>query len=327
MIMKNTIGSRNFIKAAGILFIAAVLVMSSTAVGTITQTTTMSKGNNSSRDDTILLEEGFEGGVMPPAGWTKIDYNYNKKWQIVNTTTYPQYVANGTYAAAVLRSITSPQDEKLVSPTVAIDPDAELVQLSFNVYSWTLQTGATLQVLAQTALRQDVLWDMIVDESWDTQMYRQVIINVSQYAGHSVIFTWRYVGQAGPNVAIDDIIVVQGDIPAPPIFDATMAMFQRKGVITVKLSNIQTLPGGNATDVQWSVHAYGNAILKKINETDTGVIPFLAMGSSADCSVDNVTGFCAITITITVNAPRAPPFEKTFKGLLLWRLAIIGKSA
>jgi len=327
--MKNIISNRNFKKAAGIILITAVLIVSSTAMGATTKENNSLKTNSDTRDE-ILLQEDFEGGVVPPAGWTIQKYHSTNNWQIVDSTNYPAYVHTGTYAAAVFWDYIETSDEILTTPEIQITSGAELVQMDFWVYSWTtVYTGATLKVIATIHGQGSgtVLWDMMRDESWDTQEYRQVSIDLTQYTGKAITLSFEYVGIVGPDVGLDDITVFSGKVPAVPIINATMALIQRKGVMTVSLSNVQTLPGGNATDVQWSVHAFGHAIIKTINEIDTGVIPFVAMGSSADCSVDNVTGICAITITITVNAPRAPPFEKTFKGLLLWRLAIIGKSA
>jgi hypothetical protein len=68
------------------------------------------------RPDAILLDEGFEAGAIPPAGWTRLVNNPNETWDIY--TDYPHSGANAAgvaYDPALIR-----QDEWLLSPEMPL---------------------------------------------------------------------------------------------------------------------------------------------------------------------------------------------------------------
>ncbi len=51
----------------------------------------------------------------------------------------------------------------------------------------------------------DILWDMVVDESWDTFEYRELTFDLSAYTGKTVQIAWQYVGIDGESFGLDDI--------------------------------------------------------------------------------------------------------------------------
>ena len=303
--MKKLVKQNNFLKATSILLIAAVLILSSTAIATDTQTLEQKETNPGigSFDDTILVEEHFEEGIMPPTDWTVQDFHSSKNWEIVDVGSEPDFVHAGEYAAAVFYDYISGQNERLTSPEFDISSGSELVQLSFWVYSWTLMEGGTLRVLVNSGARQDVIWDMLEDEYWETKEYREVVLDITAYEGQTISLTWQYEGQLGPDVGLDDIIVVEGEIPPPPIFEVSHPKFAI-GKVPVTITNIQTEEGGDATDVEWETVVTGNGVLKKFNETGNGTIPSLLIGSSETVEVPGLTGLGMIQISTTVTSPR-----------------------
>jgi hypothetical protein len=63
-----------------------------------------------------LLQEDFEGGDVPPDGWTEVVSNTTENWRLGSTGAY-----SGTYKARVLPDTSSaPQDEWLLSPEVEV---------------------------------------------------------------------------------------------------------------------------------------------------------------------------------------------------------------
>ena len=66
-------------------------------------------------DRTSFLWEGFEGGVMPPTGWTLIQYNPVETWEV---DTYSPF--EGTYKATCVydATYTDVQDEWMISPVM-----------------------------------------------------------------------------------------------------------------------------------------------------------------------------------------------------------------
>jgi len=63
-----------------------------------------------------LVEEGFEGGVVPPAGWEEAVTNATYNWEIGSHLPH-----TGTYSAHVYYDpVLTPQDEWLVSPQITL---------------------------------------------------------------------------------------------------------------------------------------------------------------------------------------------------------------
>jgi len=53
----------------------------------------------------------------------------------------------------------------------------------------------------------DIIWDMVADESWTTFEYREKVFDISSYAGKTIQIAWRYVGIDGESFGLDDINV------------------------------------------------------------------------------------------------------------------------
>lgn len=199
-----------------------------------TQTLTLSNSCDSDADFEIvearpsgkfaaeILFEGFEGGVMPPAGgWETFHRGTTaREWTIVDKPTYPQLVYEGEYAAWANYDQNSNSDEWLVSPVI---DSTNYKNLSLNIWvraQTEYFTDATLQVWATDVegepITNDPLWDMILDETWSyPSVYHNVVLDLSDYDGYGKMrLAWRYVGLDGDSVGLD-LIKLTGtyDIP------------------------------------------------------------------------------------------------------------------
>jgi len=71
-------------------------------------------------DPDVLIDEGFEAGAVPPAGWTLIQANPSFTWELWPFTPpwsgYP-LAYQGSFSAAVVPDWESDQDEVLLSPS------------------------------------------------------------------------------------------------------------------------------------------------------------------------------------------------------------------
>jgi len=153
--------------------------------------------------------EGFEGGVMPPAGWTTRHLGTTtRQWTLVNAGTYPQFVHSGNWAAWVNYDSTNPSDEWLYTPV--FKPTATDNQATFWAYSDTLYPGATMKVWAVKADASTVLlWDLIADENWTTSGYRLVTLDLTPFMDQEIQLAWQYVGLDGESFGLDDVYVPQ----------------------------------------------------------------------------------------------------------------------
>jgi hypothetical protein len=75
--MKKSLSKKTILKEAGVLLIASLMVLSAIVV----TANTSNKGGRS-----IVVDEGFEAGVMPPVGWTVNDPSDN--WGITTEDSY-----------------------------------------------------------------------------------------------------------------------------------------------------------------------------------------------------------------------------------------------
>ncbi len=167
--------------------------------------------------EAVVLLESFEGGAVPPAGWTVTDTNPTFNWQAV---TAPSVVQDGSFAAFVNFDGTLVQDEWLRSPVIDL-PDTPDLTLSFWALSDTQFCpfeGASVSVVVTDAADTplEAVWDMCSDETWPDFRYRLVTVDLGAYHGQSVKLAWRYAGVNGQSFGLD--LVVVDAVPLPEIF-------------------------------------------------------------------------------------------------------------
>ena len=166
-----------------------------------------------------LLAEGFEGGLMPPAGWSVIDSAASRHWQLVDTgSNPPAWIRTGTYAAWV-NYVAEDQDEWLISPlldlTYIVDPMAEFWVYANN--NWVSYAELQFLIIDGGGTFTDTLWYQS-NETWPyPSIYHQLQIDLSTYEGDSVYLAWRYVGNDGDSMAMDDILVTGESTVSQPI--------------------------------------------------------------------------------------------------------------
>ena len=167
-----------------------------------------------------LLLEGFEGGVMPPAGGWETIHNgtTTREWTIVDVATYPDFVYEGQYAAWVNYDSSSNSDEWLLTPVLDVSAVTDLT-LTFMAESDTSYPGADMKVWVTdetgTPLTPEPLWDLIRDESWSTFEYRQITVDLTEFDGYGDIrVAWQYVGLDGESFGLD-LIELTGSLDIP----------------------------------------------------------------------------------------------------------------
>ncbi len=165
----------------------------------------------------VILTEGFEGGVIPPADWTEQILNANYNWKL-STTGTPH---SGTYAADVeYDPDLVPQDEWLLSPSMTLFGNVTLSGWSNGSVYWGItpydnyDLEAWIVIGATAGDGDDTLLGKIDQETWVTNWtYAPFTYTFPAPAG-SFRIGFRYVGTDGAQAVLDDI-QIDGSAGAP----------------------------------------------------------------------------------------------------------------
>jgi uncharacterized repeat protein (TIGR01451 family) len=163
----------------------------------------------------VLLSEGFEAGAMPPSGWQVIEASTTTRhWTLIAAATHPTRVRSGAYAAWVNYEAAD-QDEWLISPVVDLSV-VETAMVGFWVYAnnnWVDGAELQLVVLDAEGVALNTLWYQS-DEVWPyPSSHRYVSVDLNDYQGEQIRLAWRYFGNDGDSLALDDIQIT-GTVPA-----------------------------------------------------------------------------------------------------------------
>jgi len=251
---------KNMLNIAGVLSIVVLMLVSVVPAMATTndvfvreptvQTKTMQQQTLFGSED-ALLSEGFEEGIMPPTGWTVINENTNRPWDIVDIQTYPDFIHGGTYAAWINYDSEFKSDNWLISPEIDVQNYSEL-SLNFWYISDTDWPGATVKVHVLGDGYDMVIWDLIEDENFSDFIYRAKTIDLSTYLpeGKFMQLAWQYIGFDGQSFGLDDIAVYESDI-TPPVTLCTLDGEQQGDVyigdVTVTLTATDNLSGVKET--------------------------------------------------------------------------------
>jgi PKD repeat protein len=168
---------------------------------------------------TALLGEGFEDGIMPPAGgWSVTNTHSVRNWTI---TSNPDFVHSGTYAGWVNYDTPEASDEWLLTPILDLTGITTL-NLDFWAISdtdWCPSGGAGANMLLHVTDAGGTpiatVWDMCGDEDWAGDFeYRFVSLGLSAYAGQTIRLAWQYVGIDGQSFGLDDVLL-SGTVVVP----------------------------------------------------------------------------------------------------------------
>jgi hypothetical protein len=303
------------LREAGILLIASFMLLPSIAVATTTTTPAVNKSNpRIGALDDLLLDEGFEDGVMPPEGWELDSAEPDVTWQITQ-----EEVHSGDYAA-LCPEAHSPydQDEWLISPEIDLF-NTEDINLIFwaNCLTYADSWTVYLYVMIDGEVVEE-LWDCVEEEDWYDGLWHNKTFNLDDYSGEIIQLAWRSVGIDSRDFYLDQIQVYAGEIPPPPeveIGDITGGgkLLSGGGVVSGEIKNVGE---GDASDVEWSISVTGNGIIRKINESDNGIISTIPAGGSESGELTVGYGLAKVNITVTASEPGGSSDTKSVDGFL-----------
>jgi len=193
-----------------------------TSAGDYTVALTVSDGTNSdtvnkanyiavgSSSGSVLLKEHFDGETFPPAGWTQKITNSAHTWKKGNSQDNPFTDIDPTNIySALVTYVAENQDEWLISPFV--DLPSGTISLEFYAgysSSWLSNATVKLQISTDGGTNWTKLGEAENDgKGWE---WRKVTVDLSDYAGQSVMLAWQYVGNDGDLMAIDNVEITQG---------------------------------------------------------------------------------------------------------------------
>ena len=326
--MKKKIKKEKLLKWTIVMVIFTTMIISSTVATAYTKSPMNSKKIEPKNEpiSSTILEQGFEEGIMPPTGWTTIDYHPSINWFVFDGE---DYVHSGVWAAVIYPD-NEPHDDWLISPEIHLSEEYDWANLSFWVRSRTLISGNNLELHIQGDGINDVIWDMIADENWDTYEYRKLTFDLTSYCGESITIAWQYSGQSGESVALDDITVEAGTNIPPPILEigeitGGWAGIGNGSMVSAEIKNVAEEEGADdATDVQWCISVTGNGVIQKINASCDDTIPLIAPGGLESVELEVGRGFGLVNITVTAYEPLYDLFvSKSVNGFLFLFFVIV----
>jgi hypothetical protein len=191
---------RRFYMVCGLICVFSMIPISATPIAEIKNHFENKAGI--SHQSKLLLFEGFEDGIMPPpSGWYLNESNPDFGWFIGE-----QGVYDGSFCGWMNFDNTNEKDNRLISPDIDLTDYSSLL-LSFWAKSDTKYPGATVEVHIKGNGFDDIVWDLIKDESWDLFEWHNVNIDISSYTGKTINISWRYIGKGGESFGLDDIVV------------------------------------------------------------------------------------------------------------------------
>ncbi|MBN2147434.1 MAG: S8 family serine peptidase [Anaerolineales bacterium] len=158
-----------------------------------------------------ILAEGFEGGAVPPSGWSRVQTNANQTWKILTVGT--PYAGN--YAADVEYDTSlGSQNEVLLTPSFSASK-ATLTFYSFGSPYWCRDThdncDLNVWIVRGNWGGTDDTMIRTVDADWTgTWIWSLTTINLTPYlsAGTPVRVAFQYIGQDGAQIGLDQITII-----------------------------------------------------------------------------------------------------------------------
>ena len=163
------------------------------------------------------INEGFEGGAVPPAGWTHVQTNPSETW-FADTLS----VHSGTYAATCnYDAALGAQEEVLYSPAISGTTGFMVQFYSMGSIYWCRDTydNCDLNIYLDT----DTTWNNgnetlvhTADGDWpDNWVWQLSQVDLSAYAdGTSYHVAFAYEGADGAQISLDDIeLLTDEDLP------------------------------------------------------------------------------------------------------------------
>ncbi|MBK9099322.1 MAG: choice-of-anchor D domain-containing protein [bacterium] len=253
--------------------------------------------------DATILSEDFEGGVVPPTGWTLESQNTSFTWYIDNASFH-----SGLYGMTVdYDPALVPQDEILVSPVIDLSSyTGQTIKLSFwwlTSYYWMVNPYDN----------GDFTVDISTDggATWPTNLFNEdavgtftswvwydanlgTHIDLSTYAGQSnVKLRFRYLAVDAAQCSVDDILIYTEYTPVLVYSDNVTVTGLGSGASqVVNFDPWTATPEGNYT-----FKAYTDLIGDLVPANDILNREFVVVGSTTfQLSVNLLNGWNMVSI-------------------------------
>jgi hypothetical protein len=166
-----------------------------------------------------LLFEGFEGGVVPPTGWTLTQFNTVETWEIDDYNPYAGTYNTSCYYDATYSSI---QDEWLKSPAVNLATGGPWFLEFYWLMSYYWSVDPYDNYDAEVWISTDggttftaKIWDESMAGVFSSWTWYGEQISLAAYSTQTnVVFGFRYSGYDGAQLSFDHISVNDA---APPV--------------------------------------------------------------------------------------------------------------
>ncbi|MGD9101598.1 MAG: choice-of-anchor J domain-containing protein, partial [Anaerolineae bacterium] len=152
-----------------------------------------------------LLDEGFEGGAVPPEGWTQVISNTYETWHIRAGGAH-----DGSYTAEILYDYA--QDEWLVGPEMVLT-EATLSLWSYGSLYWCRDTYDNCDlnvwlVVGDVGGGDDVFVGRADDDWTGTWVWSQSVFDLTPLLPAAPVrLGFQYSGDDGAQVLLDDIVL------------------------------------------------------------------------------------------------------------------------
>ncbi len=237
----------------------------------------------------VLLSEGFEGSVFPPAGWTHIQNNAYT-WYKSDSVAH-----DGVYEASVeYDPAPADQDEWLISPELADVKSAELDFWSFGSLYWCRDTFDNCDLNVWIVVGPDVndgddIFLTRADDDWPgSYVYAESVTDLTPHLpGGPIRIGFQYSGNDGAQVALDDIMLTGITGPAGwlggDVLDAELG-----GAEAVCTQATVSIDDGQ--DVLANLDgSYGPALILSGTHTVTATAPGFSVQTATVSIVDGLT--------------------------------------
>jgi hypothetical protein len=172
----------------------------------------------------VLLDEGFEGPIFPPPGWTSIDEDGDGHVWFQGAPAAMETTQSGMFTATSHSFLTvaplpdggRTPDNLLISPAVTIPANVKSATLSWWVAVWHDRDAAenySVQISTNTAGPPDPEhFEFLFGETMTPAGFRnweQRTISLMEYAGQTIYIAWRHhFTESQFYLTIDDILLV-----------------------------------------------------------------------------------------------------------------------
>jgi thermitase len=164
----------------------------------------------------LPINEGMEGGIVPPSGWTRIQTNPRQTWGIYSSPPYQNPPKEGSYAATCLYDDQlGNQNEILLSPEFKTS-SAQLQFYSFGSLYWCRDNYDNCDLNVWLVVGAwgggDDIFIRAADSDWaGTWVWSLTSINLTPYlpAGTPVRVAFQYEGLDGAQVGLDAINITE----------------------------------------------------------------------------------------------------------------------